>query len=87
VPTISWLGPQQSGPLAWDAPDRVLSWGWVPFLVPGFKKNWDFVYTFDWRTGFPFTAINARYEVVGAANSYRFQNDTNWPPPPPRTAH
>jgi len=80
VPTISWLGPQQSGPLAWDAPDRVLSWGWVPFLVPGFKKNWDFVYTFDWRTGFPFTAINARYEVVGAANSYRFPSFAEFSP-------
>ena len=67
VPTISYLGPQQSAPLEWDTPNRVLSWGWVPFLVPGFKKYWDFVYTWDWHTGFPFTAINAGYEVVGAA--------------------
>ena len=45
VPTLSMLGPQQSGPLAWDTPNRVLSWGWLPFLAPGFKKRWDFVYT------------------------------------------
>jgi hypothetical protein len=36
VPTVSVLGPQQSGPLGWDTPNRLLSWGWVPFLVPGF---------------------------------------------------
>ena len=38
LPAISYLGPQQSGPLRWDTPNRVLSWGWVPFLVPGLQK-------------------------------------------------
>jgi hypothetical protein len=80
VPTISYLGPQQSGPLEWDTPNRVLSWGWLPFLVPGFKNHWDFVYTFDWRTGFPFTAINAGYEVVGDAGSHRFPTYANFSP-------
>jgi hypothetical protein len=80
VPGISYLGPQQSGPLAWDTPNRILSWGWLPLLVPGFKKNWDFVYTYDWHTGFPFTAINARYEVAGAANSHRFPGYLNFSP-------
>jgi hypothetical protein len=80
VPTISYLGPQQSGPLPWDAPNRVLSWGWLPFLVPGFKKHWDFVYTYDWRPGYPFTAINAGYEVVGSAGSHRFPNYVDFSP-------
>jgi hypothetical protein len=80
VPTISMLGPQQSGPLPWDTPNRVLSWGWVPFLVPGFRKHWDFVYTFDWHTGFPYTAINANHEVVGAAGAQRFPNYVNFSP-------
>jgi hypothetical protein len=79
-PTISWLGPQQSGPLAWDTPNRVLSWGWLPFYLPWFRKNWDFVYTFDRRTGFPFTAINANYQVVGRANSQRFPNYSSFSP-------
>lgn len=74
LPTLSMLGPQQSGPLEWDTPNRVISWGWLPFLAPGFKKNWDFVYTFDWRTGFPFTSIDDNYQVVGAAGSGRFPN-------------
>jgi hypothetical protein len=72
IPTISMLGPQQSGPLPWDTPNRVISWGWLPFLVPWFKKNWDFVYTLDWRTGFPFTAVDANHVVVGAAGGQRF---------------
>jgi hypothetical protein len=34
----------------------------------------------DWRTGFPFTAINAGYEVVGAAGSHRFPDYVNFSP-------
>jgi hypothetical protein len=74
LPTLSMLGTQQSGPLAWDTPNRVLSWGWLPFLAPGFKKSWDFVYTLDWHSGFPFTSVNAGYQVVGEAGSLRFPN-------------
>jgi hypothetical protein len=80
VPTISMLGLQQSGPLPWDTPNRVLSWGWVPFLVPLFSKHWDFVYTLDWHTGFPYTAIDANHEVVGAAGSQRFPAYVNFSP-------
>ena len=35
-------------------------------------KNWDFVYTADWRTGFPFTAVDATHVVVGAPDAQRF---------------
>lgn len=80
VPTLSMLGAQQSGPLPWDSPNRVISWGWLPFLVPGFRKSWDFVYTMDWHTGFPFTSVNANDEVVGAAGSRRFPNYTSFSP-------
>jgi hypothetical protein len=79
-PTISYLGAQQSGPLAWDVPNRILSWGWLPFDVPWFRKNWDFVYTYDWRTGFPFTSVNANREVVGRANGERFPNFQSFSP-------
>lgn len=72
LPTVSMLGPQQSGPLAWDTSNRIVSWGWMPFFLPGFRKSWDLVYTVDRRTGFPFTALNANHQVVGAANSLRF---------------
>ena len=80
VPTLSMLGPQQSGPLPWDTPNRVISWGWLPFLAPGFKKSWDFVYTLDWRTGFPFISIDDNYQVVGAAGSSRFPDYLSFSP-------
>jgi len=68
-PTLSVLGPQASGPLPWDSPNRLLSWGWLP--VPKLKR-WDFVYTVDWRSGFPFTSVNANQQVVGEPGSRRF---------------
>jgi hypothetical protein len=80
VPTISLLGPQQSGPLPWDVPNRVISWGWLPLLLPKLKKSWDFVYTLDWQTGFPFDAVNANQQVVGAAGSLRFPDYFSFSP-------
>ena len=72
VPTISLLGPQQSGPLAWDTPNRTISWGWLPVPLPLLRNRFDFVYTVDWHTGFPYTAVNANRQVVGAAGGQRF---------------
>lgn len=80
IPTTSIFGQQQSGPLLWDSPNRVLSWGWLPFEVPWFRKNWDFVYALDWRTGFPYISVNANQQVVGAAGARRFPNYTNFSP-------
>ena len=72
VPTISILGPQQSGPLPWDTPNRVISWGWMPVPLPKIRNRWDFVYTVDWQTGFPYTAVNANRQVIGTAGAQRF---------------
>jgi hypothetical protein len=72
MPTPSPLGPQQSGPLAWDTPNRVISWGWLPIPFWKLKNRWDFVYFIDRHAGFPFTAVNAADQVVGAAGAYRF---------------
>lgn len=80
VPTTSLLGPQQPGPLAWDTPNRVLSWGWLPLELPWFRKSWDFVYTADRHTGFPFTAMNANHEVVGPADAQRFPTYVDFSP-------
>jgi len=80
TPAISDFGPQQSGPLPWDTPNRVLSWGWLPFDIPYFRKNWDFVYTADWHTGFPYTAIKADRQVAGFAGGHRFPNYTSFSP-------
>jgi hypothetical protein len=80
LPTPSPLGPQQSGPLAWNSPNRVISWGWLPIPIAMLKKRWDFVYVFEQRTGFPFTAVNAADQVVGAAGAYRFPDTVNFSP-------
>jgi hypothetical protein len=80
VPTISPLGPQQSGPLPWNTPNRVISWGWLPLLLPKLKENWDFVYTLDWRSGFPFTSVNANHQVVGAAGFQNFPDFLSFSP-------
>ena len=71
-PAVSLLGPQQSGPLPWDTPNRLISWGWLPIPIARLKKSWDFVYTVNWQTGFPYTSINANYQVVGPPGSMRF---------------
>jgi hypothetical protein len=80
LPTPSPLGPQQSGPLPWDVPNRVLSWGWLPFDLPWFRKNWDFVYTYEWHDGVPITSVDAAQKVVGEAGSHRFPNYVNFSP-------
>lgn len=83
VPTIPVLGPQQSGPLFWNVPNRFLSWGWLPAwapLLPSVHKNWDFVYTLELHSGFPFDAINANEQIVGAAGSYHFPRYVNFSP-------
>ena len=80
VPTVSPLGPQQSGPLTWDVPNRVVSWGWLPLLLPKLKRSWDFVYTLDWHSGFPFDAVNANQQVVGPAGSMRFPDYLSFSP-------
>jgi TonB dependent receptor len=80
LPTPSPLGPQQSGPLAWDSPNNILSWGWLPVPWAKLRRRWDFVYVFDRRTGFPYTSVNAAQQVVGAVGSRRFPDDFNFSP-------
>lgn len=83
LPTPSPLGPQQPGPQPWNTPNRTLSWGWLPFDVPKirwFQKNWDFVYTLSWQSGFPYSAFNATDQIAGAAGAYRFPNYIDFTP-------
>ncbi len=76
-------GVQQGGPLPWDTPNRAISWGWLPTWAPFFPsvhKNWDFVYTFLWNTGFPFDAVDANQVLVGRAGSYRYPDFLDFSP-------
>jgi len=63
------FGQQASGPLPWDVPDRIISWGWLPF--PLLKKT-DFAYSLEWRTGFAFSVVNDRQQLVGLPDRERF---------------
>jgi hypothetical protein len=80
LPTPSPLGTQQSGPLPRDVPNRVISWGWLPVPLKMLKKRWDFVYALDEHAGFPYTAVNAAQQVVGAAGGQRFPEFVNFSP-------
>lgn len=63
-----YFAAQQPGPLLWDAPNRFLSWASVPTPIWGIL----FTYLFEYRTGYPYSAVNQQQFLVGAANSYRF---------------
>ena len=63
-----FYAPQQSAPLAWDAPNRLLTWGWVPTHLWKTQLS----YFFEYRTGYPFSVVNLQQQLVGTANSARF---------------
>jgi hypothetical protein len=64
---------QQPGPLAWDAPNRLLTWGWTPTHIWKIQ----FSYFFEYRTGYPFSVVNLGQQLVGAPNSSRFPDYKN----------
>jgi hypothetical protein len=59
---------QQPGPVLWDAPNRVVTWGWAPTHIWGIQLS----YFFEYRTGFPYSVINLQQQLVGPPNSSRF---------------
>lgn len=64
---------QQTAPVAWDAPNRVVSWGWVPTHIWAVQLS----YFFEYRTGYPFSVINFQQQLVGPPNSARFPDYAN----------
>ena len=58
---------QQPGPYAWDSPNRFLSWGLLPIY-----KGFDFAYSTELRTGFPFHVVNDQIQLVEPPGSRRF---------------
>ncbi len=67
------IGPDNSGPLPWDAPNRFLSWGYLPT----FRKNWALAYLFEQRSGFPFSIQHDTGQLIGAPDSNRFPDYLN----------
>ena len=68
------FGRQQRGPLSWDAPNRFISWGWLPltWMPTHFLKTSDFAYSMEYRTGFPYDLVNNQQALVGPPNRARF---------------
>jgi len=64
---------QQSAPLAWDVPDRLLTWGWTPTHIWKIQ----FSYFFEYRTGYPYSIVNLEQQLVGPPNSSRFPDYKN----------
>ena len=58
---------QRAGRLPWDAPNRLVTWGWVPTHIWGLQLS----YFFEYRTGYPFSLVNFQQQLIGA-NVRRF---------------
>ncbi len=63
------------GPMPWDAPNRVLSWGYLPAPLERFRKDWAIAYLLDWRTGFPYSITNDAGVVQGLVDSHRYPSN------------
>jgi hypothetical protein len=63
------FSPQAGGPFDYDAPHRLISWGWAPLV-----KKFDLAYSVEWRSGYPFSVFNQDRRLVEAPNSRRFPN-------------
>jgi len=59
---------QQPGPVAWDTPNRLLVWGWIPTHIWSTQLSG----FFEYRTGYPFSVVNLEQQLVGPPNSLRF---------------
>lgn len=60
------FGPQVAGPLPWDAPNRLIAWGFLPLL-----RGYDLAYILDTRSGFPFDLVNQNQQLVAAPGAGR----------------
>ena len=66
------VGPQAPGPALWDAPNRFLSWGFLPFFRLPIIHELDLAYSAEARTGFPFNVFTDQQLLAAAPGSYRF---------------
>jgi len=65
-------GRQQGGPLQWDAPHQVTSWGSYPLPSIWKFRKFDFSYSLLYRTGFPFITVNDFGQLVNGTGTFRF---------------
>jgi len=63
-------GAQAGGPLPWDSPNQLVSWGSMPLFWK--LKKFDLAYSSIWRTGFPFFTVNQFGQLVSGPGQFRF---------------
>ncbi|MEO8373479.1 MAG: hypothetical protein ABI806_30120, partial [Candidatus Solibacter sp.] len=78
------FAPQMPGPFAWDTPNRIHMWGWVPLPKGVLPRRLQFItrnitaaYLTEYRTGFPFSVVDQEGFLVGQPNSYRYPDYFN----------
>ena len=72
LPGNTLVSPQAPGPVLWDAPNRFLSWGFLPFFRLPIIHELDLAYSAEARTGFPFNVFTDQQLLFGSPGSYRF---------------
>ena len=63
-----------SGRTNWDTPNRLIGWSYLPLPV----KHWAISNMVEWRTGFPFSAVNEEGRVAGLVNAHRYPQFFEW---------
>jgi len=63
------IQPNEYGPTGLDVPHRIIAWS----SVPG-PMGFTFSNTIEFRSGFPYSAVDDYQQYVGQANSRRFPN-------------
>jgi hypothetical protein len=66
------FGPQGSGPLPWDAPNRFISWGLAPLPTMPLVHHLDLAWSTDWHDGFPFSIVNQNQQFLPPLQSQHF---------------
>lgn len=56
------------GRMPWDAPNRLLSWGYLPLG----RRNWALAYLLEIRDGYPFSIQDDEGRLLGQLNERRF---------------
>jgi len=62
-----YISPQFAAPLPWDTPNRLLTWGWLPF-VKGFTVG----YSMELRDGYPFLVTDENQQILAERSPIRF---------------
>lgn len=62
------FAPLQAAPVSWDTPNRVTSWGWTQTKIWGLFLS----YSFEYRTGYPFSSVDQYHQIFGAPDVMRF---------------